>query len=144
MSTCIVCETEGAEALGVGDSGGSVRFDCRRCGSFVLSGTAKSTLTPKLNERGLRHSLMSHTLRRMQRPGDKHLRVITDDELPTFWRNERLPTPQQQADSGSSSERPYQICIGSFANCRMNDCVEAPFQIGPCGGCAACRNDKYH
>jgi hypothetical protein len=99
MSTCIVCETEGAEALGVGDSGGSVRFDCRRCGSFVLSGTAESTLTPKLNEKGLRRSLMSHTLRRMQRPGDKHLRVITDDELPTFWRNERLPTPQQQADS---------------------------------------------
>jgi hypothetical protein len=34
----------------------------------------------------------------MQQPGDKHLRVITDDELPTFWRSERLPTPQQQAD----------------------------------------------
>ena len=99
MSTCIVCETEGAEALGVGDAGGSVRFDCRRCGSFVLSGTAASTLEPKLYDKPLRRSLMSHTLRRMQRPGDKHLRVIADDELPTFWRNERLPTPQQQADS---------------------------------------------
>jgi hypothetical protein len=35
----------------------------------------------------------------MQLPDDKHLRQITDAELPTFWRNERLPTPQQQADS---------------------------------------------
>src|SRR5882757_4649575 len=44
---------------------------------------------------------MSHTIRRMQKPDDKHLRVIKDqeDDLPTFWRDERLPTPQQQADN---------------------------------------------
>jgi len=40
---------------------------------------------------------MSHTFRRMQLPDDKHLRQITDAELPTLWRNER-PTPQQQAN----------------------------------------------
>jgi hypothetical protein len=95
---CIVCETEGAERFEVGDAGGSVRFNCRRCGSFVLSGTAEATLEPKLNEKPLRRSLMSHKLRRMQQPGDKHLRAISDDELLTFWHAERLPTPQQQAD----------------------------------------------
>jgi hypothetical protein len=42
---------------------------------------------------------MSHTLRITQQPRDKPLRVITDDELPSFWRNERLPTPQQQGDN---------------------------------------------
>ena len=35
----------------------------------------------------------------MQQPDDRHLRVITGGELPTFWRSERLPTPQQQANN---------------------------------------------
>jgi hypothetical protein len=55
---------------------------------------------------------MSHTLRRMQLPDDKHLRQISDDELPTFWRNERLPTPQKLADNlilwiGDNQETPF-------------------------------------
>ncbi len=42
---------------------------------------------------------MSHTLRRMQRSGDKeHLHVFGSDELAFFWKQQRLPTPQQQAD----------------------------------------------
>jgi hypothetical protein len=98
---CIVCETEDAKLLGrLNDC---ARFDCRRCGLFVLGGSADVTLETRLNEkpplRLLRRSLMSHTLRRMQQPGNKPLRVITDEELPTFWRSERLPTPQQQADN---------------------------------------------
>jgi hypothetical protein len=92
---CIVCGTEDAERA----TGGDARFNCRRCGSFVLSGTAERTIETKLDEKPLRRSLMSHTLRRMQRADDKHLRVITNDELHTFWRNERLPMPQQQADN---------------------------------------------
>jgi hypothetical protein len=98
---CIVCETEDAQLLG--RVNGCARFGCRRCGSFVLGGSAEVTVETRLDEkpllRLLRRSLMSHTLRRMQQPGDKYLRVITDDELPTFWRGERLPTPQQQADN---------------------------------------------
>jgi hypothetical protein len=96
---CIVCGIEGAKRGQVGVD--SVRFDCRRCGSFVLSATAESTLEMKLNEKPLRRSLMSHALRKGQQPDDKHLRVIKDneDDLPTFWRDERLPTPQQQADN---------------------------------------------
>jgi hypothetical protein len=74
MSTCIVCETEGAKVLRVGAD--SVRFECRRCGSFVLSGTAEQTLETRLSEKPLRRSLlrrslMSHTLRRMQQADDK-------------------------------------------------------------------------
>jgi hypothetical protein len=94
---CIVCGTEDAERA----PGGDARFDCRRCGSFILSGTLVATIETKFNEKPLRRSLMSHTIRRMQKPDDKHLRVIKDqeDDLPTFWRDERLPTPQQQADN---------------------------------------------
>jgi hypothetical protein len=46
----------------------------------------------------IRRSLMSHALRRMQRPADKHRRPITSYELPSFWAGGRLPTPQQQTD----------------------------------------------
>lgn len=42
---------------------------------------------------------MSHTLRRMQRPDNSHLHIITTDELPTFWNEKRLPTPLEQADN---------------------------------------------
>lgn len=42
---------------------------------------------------------MSHTLRRMQRADNSHLHIITKDELPTYWREERLPTPLEQADN---------------------------------------------
>lgn len=42
---------------------------------------------------------MSHTLRRMQRPDNSHLHIITSDELPTFWKEERLPTPLEQVDN---------------------------------------------
>ena len=94
---CLVCVTEDVKREA--RRGDFARFDCRRCGSFVLSGTAEPTLETKLNEIPLRRSLISHTLRRMQQADDKHLRVIPRYDLPTFWRNETLPTPQQQADN---------------------------------------------
>jgi nucleoside 2-deoxyribosyltransferase len=55
---------------------------------------------------------MSHTLRKMQRPDNEHLRRITSAELPTFWRNERLPTPQKLEDNlilwiGDNQETPF-------------------------------------
>jgi hypothetical protein len=41
---------------------------------------------------------MSHALRRMQQPGVRS-RQITSDELPSFWLQDRLPTPRQQVDA---------------------------------------------
>jgi hypothetical protein len=35
----------------------------------------------------------------MQQPGGKPLHIIQSEELPTFWREEKLPTPPQQADA---------------------------------------------
>ena len=95
--SCIVCLTPNARRQpGAGDF---ARFDCPRCGSFALSGTAESALEGLLTEVPLRRSLMSHTLRRMQLPNDKHIRIINSDDLPTFWSQGRLPTPLQQADN---------------------------------------------
>ena len=97
MSKCIVYNTPNASRQqGAGDF---VRFDCLRCGSFALAGSAESVLERLLAEMPLRRSLMSHTLRRMQRRDQKHLRIITSDDLPTFWREERLPSPLEQADN---------------------------------------------
>jgi hypothetical protein len=112
MPDCIVCQTQDAER----ELGQDARFDCRRCGAFVLTGTAEATLPTKLEDRPLRRSLMSHTLRRMQQPDDQHLRQIREDDLPTFWRNERLPTPQQQADNlilwiGDNQEASFSFAI---------------------------------
>jgi hypothetical protein len=93
MLKCIVCNNLDAKKQpGAGDF---ARFDCPRCGAFVLGGSAES----ELERAPLRRSLMSHTLRRMQLPHDKHLHVITSDELPTFWKDIRLPPPPEQADN---------------------------------------------
>jgi hypothetical protein len=97
MPNCIVCNNRNATTQG--GLGDSVRFDCQRCGSFVLDGTAEATLPQRLAEEPLRRSLMSHTLRRMQRPGQTDLHIIRDHELPTFWSEGRLPSPLEQADN---------------------------------------------
>jgi hypothetical protein len=94
---CIVCEnTECVSSVG---DGGTTRFECPRCGSFALSGSAEATLPPLLDQKPLRRAVMSHVLRRMERPSQGRLRIITNDELETFWRQDRLPTPQAQADN---------------------------------------------
>jgi hypothetical protein len=116
---CIVCETEGAQRTAFS------RFDCPRCGSFVLSGTAEATIETQLNEKPLRRSLMSHTLRRMPQADTGRRRVISDNELPTFWRDDRLPTPQQQADNlilwiGDNQETPAEYLYLSIRACSLD------------------------
>jgi hypothetical protein len=96
MPSCIVCNTPNTRKQQGVDF---ARFDCPRCGLFALSGTAEATLEQRLAEEPLRRSLMSHTLRRMQRPDQKHFHIIRDDELPTFWSEGRLPSPLEQADN---------------------------------------------
>ena len=96
MPNCIVCNSPNAtRQAGAGDF---ARFDCVRCGSFALSGSAETELPGRLSEVPLRRSLMSHILRRMQRPADQHLHIISSEDLPSFWSADRLPTPQQQHD----------------------------------------------
>lgn len=97
MPSCIVCATPNATLQsGVGDF---TRYNCFRCGLFALSGSADRVIEKLLAEVPLRRSLMSHTLRRMQRPDQTSLHIIQSDELPTFWKEGRLPTPPEQADN---------------------------------------------
>jgi hypothetical protein len=99
---CIVCQTPNTKCEpGVAPRGGQnfYRYDCPRCGSFALAENAGLELEGQLAQAPLRRSLMSHTLRRMQRPDHSHLHIITKEDLPAFWREERLPTPLEQADN---------------------------------------------
>jgi hypothetical protein len=82
---CIVCNTANCERQqGAGDF---VRYDCPRCGVFVLSGSAEVDLPAKLSEDDLRPSVVSHTLRRMQRPNARP-RILTSDDLPPHARKQ--------------------------------------------------------
>lgn len=99
MVSCIVCNTPGADATADARSGDFARWNCRRCGSFVLSGTAEGVLPHRLLQAPLRPSLMSHVIRGMQRPDGSHLKVIDSAELDDFWQEAKLPTPMQQADN---------------------------------------------
>jgi hypothetical protein len=115
MANCIVCNTPNVKRQQGADI---ALFDCDRCGSFVLSGTSEQVLPHQLDEAPLRRSLMSHTLRRMQRPDQKHRHKIESDELPSFWRQDRLPTPQQQSDNlilwmGDNQPAPFEYAESS-------------------------------
>jgi hypothetical protein len=81
---CIVCQTPNATYQpSIPNDGGPnfFRYDCPRCGSFALAENAGLDLEAQLVQAPLRRSLMSHTLRRIQRPDNSHLHIITKDEL---------------------------------------------------------------
>jgi hypothetical protein len=106
---CIVCGTPATQSH-VGQD--VTRYDCPRCGVFALSCVANEDLPVLLEQHPIRRSLMSHALRRMQRPGRSRVPTIKSDELASFWQTERLPTPQKQADAlilwiGDHQETPF-------------------------------------
>jgi hypothetical protein len=109
---CIVCQSEDAKRL-PGTTGDFAGFECHRCGVFSLTNSAEAELPGRLTELPIRRSLMSHILRRMQRPDNRLPNRINSYDLPTFWR-EKLPTPQQQADSlilwiGDTQETAFKV-----------------------------------
>lgn len=109
MPNCVVCNTPDVnEQRGAERDVFFSRFGCPRCGVFALSDAAVTALQ---NVTPLRKSLMSHTLRRMQLPDNEHLRIIKQADLPSFWRQEKLPSPMQQAENlivwiGDNQESP--------------------------------------
>src|SRR5262245_56896950 len=94
MPNCIVCNDRNCKQA---DSGELVRYDCPRCGIFLLADSAKAELPGKFAQDPMRRSLMSHALRRMQRRDEAPPKILSYD-LPSFWQG-RSPTPQQQADN---------------------------------------------
>ena len=95
MSPCPVCFDicERAPFPGAADA---VQYNCPRCGLFALTRTAEPMLPLALNLKANRRALMSHKLRRMYHSDDKPVWV---DNLNPFLVEDRLPSPQQQADA---------------------------------------------
>jgi hypothetical protein len=93
---CPVCEETGCSKTSLASKSNPFpsgqRYDCRRCGIFILPdkyGQLKE-LSPR------QRALLSHTLRRMQR--DNALQPeVSDSMLPKA--EDRLPSPAEQADS---------------------------------------------
>jgi hypothetical protein len=109
MPNCYVCET--ADAKGYSQGGDSFRIDCKRCGDFIVSGTAMAML-PKAFSGGLyRRALMSHAIRRMNGFEVSPPPLIVSDklddrfhetcimELMVWWRIPRLRLAKRGAGS---------------------------------------------
>ncbi len=94
MEKCPVCGRPNCVMTHDGDN---ANFECVRCGRYGLTGSALVVLEKSLQEAPLSRAIMSHALRRMQRPGLAP-KSISSYELPSYWAAGRLPTPQEQAD----------------------------------------------
>lgn len=73
------------------------KYDCPRCGEFILTGSLQAVLPGKLAGGIHRRALMSHKLRRMARDGQPPADISTYT-VDSFWTDEVMPTPTEQAD----------------------------------------------
>ncbi|MDE8654553.1 hypothetical protein [Novosphingobium album (ex Liu et al. 2023)] len=87
--SCVVCGIEGP----TGRSGDGLQQDCRRCGPYVISGTARAMIGSRLDDDPLAWARASHAIRR-RTSRDEWLRIGSQvgDALTTA----RLPTPDVQ------------------------------------------------
>jgi hypothetical protein len=74
-----------------------VCVQCPRCGDFVLIGLAMTIITTQGDNERHRRAVTSYAIRRMQRPGAEPPALFEDD-LRAIWRENRLPSPQQQCE----------------------------------------------
>ncbi len=89
MGSCVVCGIEGP----TGRSGDGLQQNCRRCGPYVISGTARAMIGSRLDDDPLAWARASHAIRR-RTSRDEWLRIGSHmvDALTTA----RLPTPDVQ------------------------------------------------
>lgn len=100
MAECPVCKTAIANtAMRFNENRvfpGAV-VECPRCGEFTLIGATLDMLAKAGDSERHRRAITSHATRRMQRAGANPPELLEDD-LRAIWRENRLPTPQQQCD----------------------------------------------
>jgi hypothetical protein len=97
MPNCPICETVDGKEYSSGKPD-ALRFDCKRCGEFDISGSAFVSL-PNAFAAGIhRRALMSHAIRRMKGLGVSPPPLIVSDKLETYWPTDKLPPPSSQAD----------------------------------------------
>jgi hypothetical protein len=95
MPECPICFYD-AQCAPLSDDD-RAEWTCVRCGHFSLTGTAETLLPAQFQTDYTRRTLLSHLIRQMQRANGSPV-VISEETLPSFWA-QRIPTPEEQADS---------------------------------------------
>lgn len=94
MSKCPICKSDLVQPS-ANTGGDATRFDCPRCGSFVLTGPLIASLDHLLSTDRLATAKLSHVLRAAHERGD---RVVLTSTMAEAIVRQPLPRPREQAD----------------------------------------------
>jgi hypothetical protein len=95
MEPCVICAMRSPDPANSG--GDSWRYNCQRCGTYDISGSARSVADAKFGAMPNLRPVTSHIVRKMQRAGTPPM--LSSDILARIWTNERLPTPIEQVNT---------------------------------------------
>jgi hypothetical protein len=96
MKECPVCENPQCE-LGPGGRLGFPIHDCPRCGTYVVVGYADHSLPALLSHKRINRSVLSHLIRKAQRPGEPL--AIFDEDMAGYQDAPPLPRPREQLNN---------------------------------------------
>src|ERR1700736_4493041 len=97
-SECPGCKTTLSQPP-VAPGSGTLTVNCPRCGSYEPTDDALGVLQEELGRAPLRWAITSHAIRRMYSPGSSVPHKVTRAWLQSVWTNQKLPNPQEQADT---------------------------------------------
>lgn len=118
MSECPICQHTSCESTPTEVHRGvlGTRYNCPRCGNFLLADALKSTLEGYLDNRTIIPSALSHHVRKIQR--EKRAPVAICEIDLNYLKGKAPPNPQEQIDNlllwiGSNQASPDTYVISS-------------------------------
>ena len=113
---CPICDNPNCDFL-PGSQWGYPIYDCPRCGSYAVVGTANGILPGLLQNNSINGSVLSHMIRRAQRPGEPV--TIFESDLDGYRNASPLPTPREQVDNVVTWVGVNQQTPADFAPCQI-------------------------
>jgi hypothetical protein len=113
---CPICGNKNSDFL-PGSEWGYPVHDCPRCGAFAVIGTANGILPSLLGNNSIDRSLMSHLIRKAQRPPRPV--TIFETDLPAYQKAPPLPKPREQSDNVLIWVGKKQNAPNVFAQCQI-------------------------
>jgi hypothetical protein len=111
---CPVCKSKLSTPTPVPETR-TFALSCPRCGSYLITEEALSVLRGELNQQPLRWAITSHAIRRRHSPGAPHR--VTQAWLGAVWRHEKLPSPQERADTFVQYLGAANVPSGNWVRC---------------------------